>query len=358
MEVSVSDDFGIFLVCFVGVDVCKIGFQLLAVYGEVGGIEYMDGAVLKTLLYFVKSCLGAFCCCLFVNFGKNNRTGLKGSGPVCRDLFACCCSLDREFEVRSPVDSGRNDEGVRSCVYGASVVGNVRNACILTCGRSAHGVSMLGDQYAAVVDQVDSAFLLCGLIVPGTGEGNFHCYARALASYAKEEGGVSGDNFCIGECAYVADLGLIFGDLSVCDHLVELHACCNACKIAAFVDGSERVMIVRKGFGMSLGSGCMTELHFREFHCGLDHEIFMSEAVCEDDAAACVYKVCCGLVAFLAFRYVGFKDDLVFAHSKICRGLFRRIDEVEVVSRILVMKENEADLHISRDFGCFCESRC
>ena len=82
---------------------------------------------------------------------------------------------------------------------------------------------MLADQLAAVLDQLLSAFLFGGLIVPGTGEGYFHGSGGAYGACAEEEGGVAGDNFSIGESAYIADLGFFGLELTGLDHGVQLH---------------------------------------------------------------------------------------------------------------------------------------
>ena len=79
---------------------------------------------------------------------------------------------------------------------------------------------MLADQYASVLDQFVSALFLSSLIIPGTGKGNVHCYARAYRTCAQEEGSISGDNLCIGICSYISHLCLILSDITICDHLI------------------------------------------------------------------------------------------------------------------------------------------
>ena len=111
---------------------------------------------------------------------------------------------------------------------------------------------MLADELAALVDKGVGGFLLCGLVVPGTGEGYVHGDGGADGTCAEEEGGVTGHDLGVGECADIAHLCLVGGELAVCDHLVELEACCDTGEVAAFVDGSESVVVVSKILGVSL----------------------------------------------------------------------------------------------------------
>ena len=95
---------------------------------------------------------------------------------------------------------------------------------------------MLADELAAAGDELVGSFLLEGLIVPGAGEGDVHGHARAHGFGAQVERGVAGDDFRIGEGADVAHLGLIGGEFTGLDHFVELHTCCNTCKVSALID--------------------------------------------------------------------------------------------------------------------------
>ena len=123
-------------------------------------------------------------------------------------------------------------------------------------------------------------------------------------------------------------------------------------------------MIIVKSFGMRLGSGCMAELYFRELLSGLDHEILVAEAVREYDAAARVRHVSCLVIALLSFRNIGLQNDLILRHAEIRRCFLRRVDKIQVIGGVLVMKENESNLHIcgnlnSRFLGeCRCRYGC
>ena len=67
----------------------------------------------------------------------------------------------------------------------------------------------------------------------------------------------------------------------------------------------ERIVIIRKAFGMSLGTGCMSKLYIRILFCSFDHIILMSETVCEDKIAAGISKLACRIVALLTFGNIG-----------------------------------------------------
>lgn len=60
---------------------------------------------------------------------------------------------------------------------------------LLAGGGGAHGVSVLADQDAAVLDQLSlrSAFLLGGLIVPAAGEGPLHGGSGADGASARKK---------------------------------------------------------------------------------------------------------------------------------------------------------------------------
>ena len=112
MEVTVEDDFGVGLVVCVGVNVSHVAGEGLAADGEVGGVEHMDGAGLKSGLDFGDLVGGAGSCGSLIDLGQDDGTGCKSAGPVGGDGLAICNSVDDELIVGSPVDSGGDDEGV------------------------------------------------------------------------------------------------------------------------------------------------------------------------------------------------------------------------------------------------------
>ena len=210
---------------------------------------------------------------------------------------------------------------------------------------------MLTDQNTAAVHQLDRAFFFSFLIIPGTGEDDVHGDFRNDGTNAEEEGRVAGNDLCIGERADVADLELVFGDLAVVKHLLELHARRDARKITAFINRRKRIVVVREILGVCLGAGCMAELNVREFLRRLDHEVLMTEAVRENDLAAGVRHVCCGLVALFALGDVGLDDVVALRNAERRARALCRIDEVQVVGGVFVMQADKADLDVQPCFG-------
>ena len=147
------------------------------------------------------------------------------------------------------------------------------------------------DELAAVGNQLVGGFLLGGLIVPGAGEGYFHGGAGADGACAEEEGGVAGDDFGIGVSADVANLGLVLGELTVGDHLVELHTGSDTGEVTAFIDGGKSVVVVGKTLGVGAGAGGVAELNLGEFLGSGDEVRLMAEGVGEDDVAAGVGEI-------------------------------------------------------------------
>ena len=209
---------------------------------------------------------------------------------------------------------------------------------------------MLADELAAAGDELVGSFLLEGLIVPGTGEGDVHGHGRAHGLGAQIERGVAGDNFRVGEGADVTHLGLIGGEFTSLDHLVELHTGSDTGEVAAFIDGGERIVVVAELLGVGLGAGGVAELHVLELLGGLDHEVLVAEAVGEDDVAAGVHELGSGVVALLALGDVGLDDVLVLAQAGVLAGSLRGVDEVLVVGGVLVMQADEADLDLALGF--------
>ena len=205
---------------------------------------------------------------------------------------------------------------------------------------------MLGNQLAAALNECVRSFLLCCLVVPGVGVTNVHGSGGAYGASAKEEGGVAGNNLCIGECADVTDLCLCCGNVAGKNHRIELQTCSNTCEVTALVDSSEGVVEVSKGGGVGLGTRCVAELHGGEVLCCLDHVLLMTEGVCKYHLAALVNQVSSGLVASLALRHVVLHDDLSIRQAKRLGCFECGNDEVLVVGGVLIMQADEAHLQV------------
>ena len=133
--------------------------------------------------------------------------------------------------------------------------------------------------------------------------------------------------------------------------LIRKTTCSNGCKcdyticgeVTALIDGSEGVVVVAQTLGVRLGAGGVAELHVGEVLRGLDHVVFVTERVGEDDVAAGVGELSGLVVALLTFGNVG--HDGVLDAERLA-GLFRSVDEVEVVGGVFVVEHDEADLEI------------
>ena len=99
-------------------------------------------------------------------------------------------------------------------------------------------------------------------------------------------------------------------------------------------------MVVGKTLGVGTGAGGVAELHIRALHGGLDHVVFMTEGVGEDDVAAFIDQVHGGLVALLTLRDADLVDIL---DAELFAGGLGGLHEVEVIGGLLIMQENEAD---------------
>ena len=107
-------------------------------------------------------------------------------------------------------------------------------------------------------------------------------------------------------------------------------------------------MVVIKSFGVCLGSGRMAELDIRSFLRSLDHIVLVAEAVREYDAAALIRHIHGFFIALLSFRDVCLQNDLILGQPKQSGRILRSVDEVQVVSGILIMQEDESGLEIFR----------
>ena len=90
----------------------------------------------------------------------------------------------------------------------------------------------------------------------------------------------------------------------------------------------------------------MAELNVGIFLGCLCHEGLVAEGVCKDYIAAVVGKVKSCFVAVVVFGNVGFHHNLIVGKTKIFAGKLCCIDEVFVIGRVFVVKEDEADFKV------------
>ena len=105
-------------------------------------------------------------------------------------------------------------------------------------------------------------------------------------------------------------------------------------------------MVVGKAFGVSLGSGRMAELNVGEFFRSLNHERFMPEAVRKYYVATLIRKVSRSVIASRGFVNGIFEDHLIVGKTEGLLNFFCRVHEVQVVSGLVIVKENETDFDV------------
>ena len=203
---------------------------------------------------------------------------------------------------------------------------------------------MLGDQDAVAVDQLLCAFLLQSLIVPAAGEGHVHGDGGADILSAQIEGRVTGNHLSIGESADIAHLGLLSGDLTGLDHLVQLHTGSDTGQETTLIDGGESVVIVGDISGVSHSTGGVAELNIGNFLSSLQHVGLMAEGVGEDDVAAGIDQVHSGLIALLTLGDVGLDDVVSLSQTQVGNGLLGAVEEVQVIGGVLIVQADETNL--------------
>lgn len=129
-EEAVLDHFGLAL--------ALEGFYLLAVNGKCIGVEDLESTCLELFNCFVKSFLGSCRSSLTVDIAENDGALGNAAAPVGSNSFTLYYAFGNVEQVRSPVDSRRNDECIGAVLNSASVVGNVGNAGSFASVRSTH----------------------------------------------------------------------------------------------------------------------------------------------------------------------------------------------------------------------------
>ena len=210
----------------------------------------------------------------------------------------------------------------RSYIKHTNVVSDMGNACSFTCCGGTGGVSVLADQCAAVSDQSISGLFFKCLICPGAGIFYFHGDIREFAAKAKQEGGITGDHFCVGVSADISDLDgavfciVLFLELSVGFHFRQLHSGYDARYITGLVNGGEIVVHVFQSGKGCLITGSMAELYIRILFSSFDHVIFVAEAVCKNDLTSLICKIHGLFSAGLILGNIEDLDNLVIFQSE------------------------------------------
>ena len=110
-------------------------------------------------------------------------------------------------------------------------------------------------------------------------------------------------------------------------------------------------MVVAQALSVGLGASGVAELHLGELGSGLNQIVLMAEGVGEDDVAAGVSQLAGGVIALLALGDVGTENVLILRKAQRGAGFLGAVHEVQVVGGVLVVQEDEAQLHISGSGG-------
>ena len=100
---------------------------------------------------------------------------------------------------------------------------------------------------------------------------------------------------------------------------------------------------------MGIGTGRMAELHIGIFLGCLQHMGLMTETVGEHNLATLVCQVAGCLVAGVAFRDISLHQNLLVGQTQCGLHSLHGVDEVQVIGRIFIVQQNNADLEIGRN---------
>ena len=73
----------------------------------------------------------------------------------------------------------------------------------------------------------------------------------------------------------------------------------------------------------------------------------MSERIGEDKLASRICQLACCVFARLVFTDICLDHRLIFAEAHFLNGFFKSVDEVKVISGVLIMEANQADLEFT-----------
>ena len=154
----------------------------------------MELAGLEKSLYFVYFSLCACRSSLLAEVGKLDGACLGIAAPVSLDFSAVHSAFADIFNIRSPVDLGRNDECVGASGFCGTVVGNIGNISVLTCGGSTHGVCMLAYENATGIHKSESGSFFLVLVIPFTCKLNVQWNRGSNILFADRERGKTEEN--------------------------------------------------------------------------------------------------------------------------------------------------------------------
>ena len=191
---------------------------------------------------------------------------------------------------------------------------------------------MLSDDNGAVCDQRLCCRTLLIDIEPGVCIHYFHYYVGNDALDAKVECGVTGNNLCIVVSTYITDLYIavcikaarlgLYGESTVVQKLLQLHAGNNTGHITCFIDSGECVLEILESADCREIACHGYKSYIGIFLCSLYHVSLMTVAVGENHVAALTDQVYCGIIAGGILCDLVFPDNLVLCDAKLaCSGL-------------------------------------
>jgi len=89
----------------------------------------------------------------------------------------------------------------------------------------------------------------------------------------------------------------------------------------------------------------MCKYNFGEFFCSLDDVIFMTEAVCKNNVAACVNKACSRFIALRGLGNICLYKNLIVLKAELFLSSFCSIDKVFVVSAVFFVPHDVSIKH-------------
>ena len=212
---------------------------------------------------------------------------------------------------------------------------------------------MLADQYTTIRDQCICTFFFKVKACPAVCVFYFHCYGWAYTLCSKIERSISGNNLCIWECTYITHFAVILCNCSIFDHFIQFQTCNYTRYITCFINICEIVMHIRKTTGCCLSSCCVAKLNIRIFSCCFQYIAFMTKAVCKNDLATLICKVCCCVETSFIFTNQSLFDDLGIIQSKCFLHFIDTSHMSCGISLILITDVNGTDLQIF-----FCHAIC
>ena len=317
--------------------------------GELAGIKDLQSAVLQSLLHLGHLLGGALGADLLVQGGHDHGAVGNALAPVLIDGAAVVDGLDGVLKVGSPVDTGADQGGIGSNAGHVVVVAGMESTLGLSHGGGGGVIGVLGDHHAAGIAQSGSGVGLLSGVGPGAHELDLHGDGGADALGTQIVSGEAGNDLGEGEGAHVADDSLLGGDVTVVDHLLQLHASHHAGHIAALVDVGEGVVGVLQTVATGTAVGAADELDVLVLALAghLQHEGLMAVGVVDDELAAFLGALDVGVGAVVVLTLVVLDDPLhVDALGSQCLGSsFLTADEVVGVALIvLVADADQTDL--------------